>query len=72
VFEAFFPWTLEGSHVLHSLRMLKQGGLRVDPLITHRVGVDEAPSVYEKIISSTEEHLGVVINWDDSVDGGNQ
>ena len=66
VFEAFFPWTLEGMHVLHSLRMLKQGGLRVDPLITHRASIAEASSVYEKILSTTEEHLGVVFNWDET------
>lgn len=70
VFEAFFPWTLEGAHVLHSLRMLKQGGLRADPLITHRVDIGEAPPVYEKILNATEEYLGVVFNWDETTEGG--
>lgn len=72
VFEAFFPWTLEGSHVQHSLRMLKQGSLRVDPLITHRISVGEAPSVYDTIVNSTEGHLGVVLNWDEANCGGSR
>ncbi len=64
VFEAFFPWTLEGVHVQHSMRMMLQGGLRVDPLITHRVGAEEAPAIYDALVNSTSEHLGVVFNWD--------
>lgn len=66
VFEAFFPWTLEGAHVLHSLRMLKHGGLRAAPIITHRVDISEAPLVYEKLLNGSEEHLGVVFNWDNT------
>lgn len=69
VFEAFFPWTLEGVHVQHSLRMMLQGGLRVDPLITHRVEVEDAPAIYDALVNSTSEHLGVVINWDEADDG---
>jgi threonine dehydrogenase-like Zn-dependent dehydrogenase len=71
VFQAFFPWTLEGPHVLHSLRMMKQGGIRVDPLISHRIGIEEAPNVYETILNSPEEHLGIVINWNESTRGDN-
>jgi len=66
VFEAFFPWTLEGVHVQHSLRMMLQGGLRVNPLITHRVGVEEAPAIYDVLVNSTSQHLGVVLNWDEA------
>ena len=64
VFQAYFPWTLEGVHVQHSWRMMVQGGLRVEPLITHRVHVSEAPAVYEMIRSAPEEHVGIVFNWE--------
>jgi len=64
VFQAYFPWTLEGPHVQHSWRMMKQGGLRVEPVITHRVSVSEAPAAYEMILSAPEAYVGVVFNWE--------
>jgi L-iditol 2-dehydrogenase len=70
VFEAFFPWTLEGAHVLHSLRMLKHGGLRAAPIITHSVDISEAPFVYDKLLNGSEEHLGVVFNWENTTNVG--
>jgi 2-desacetyl-2-hydroxyethyl bacteriochlorophyllide A dehydrogenase len=64
IFQAFFPWTLEGPHVQHSWRMMQQGGLKTDPLITHRAHFSEAPGIYEMMQQSPENHLGIVLNWD--------
>ena len=64
VFQAYFPWTLEGAHVQHSWRMMKQGGIKVEPIVTHRVRVSDAPAVYEMILNRPGEYVGVVFNWD--------
>ncbi len=64
VFEAYFPWTLEGPHVQHSWRMMIQGGLMVEPIITHRVHVSEASSVYEMILNTPQKYVGVVFDWE--------
>ena len=64
VFQAYFPWTLEGPHVQHSWRMMKQGGIKVEPVITHRVRVSEAPAMYEMIRNTPEEYVGIVFNWE--------
>lgn len=64
VFRAYFPWTLEPRHVQHSWRMMKQGGLRVEPLITHRFHVREAPAAYEMIFSKPEDYVGIVFDWE--------
>ena len=63
VFEAYFPWTLEGTHVLHSMRMMKQGGIKVAPIITHRFDVADAPKAYEMIYNARDEYVGIVLNW---------
>ena len=68
VFEAFFPWTIEGRHIQHSLRMMAHGGLRVEPLITHRPTIDQAPDIYAAILGGSTDHLGVVFNWDSAGD----
>ena len=43
--------------------MMKQGGLKVDPIISHRGRVDDAPELYDMILNRPKEHLGVVFNW---------
>jgi len=63
VFEAYFPWTLEGRHVLHSMRMMKQGGIKVAPVITHRFGVADAAKAFEMIFEAREDYVGVVLDW---------
>lgn len=63
VFEAYFPWTLEGRHVLHSMRMMKQGGIKVAPIITHRFDVADASKAFEMVFNAREDYVGVVFDW---------
>ena len=67
-FEAFFPWTLEGRHVEHSWRMMLQGGLRVEPLITHRASFRDAPAVYDMVLTLPEQYVGVAFDWTEEGD----
>jgi len=66
IFEAYFPWTLEGPHVLHSLRMMQLGALLTEPMVTHRVAVSEAPAIYEMVLHAPDKYLGIVFNWDEA------
>jgi 2-desacetyl-2-hydroxyethyl bacteriochlorophyllide A dehydrogenase len=63
VFSAYFPWTLEGPRVQHSWRMMLQGGINVEPVITHRMKVEEAPEAFRMIYEEPEEYVGIVLDW---------
>jgi len=72
-----FPWSLmhqcEASievschYGLDDLRVLlhfiRQGTIRVEPLIWHHVSIDEAPTIYEMLRDRPGELLGVVFDW---------
>ncbi|MCS6860369.1 MAG: zinc-binding alcohol dehydrogenase [Abditibacteriales bacterium] len=75
--ETTFPWSMlhgrEGSievschfglddlrRVLHFVR---QGVIRVEPLISHCVSIDQAPTIYETLRDRPGELLGVVFDW---------
>ena len=45
------------------LRFVRQGIIRIEPLISHCVSIDEAPAVYEMLRDRPAELLGVVFDW---------
>lgn len=45
------------------LFFLQQGTLHVEPLVTHRVSIDDAPSIYATMRDHPRELLGVVFQW---------
>jgi threonine dehydrogenase-like Zn-dependent dehydrogenase len=63
VFEAFFPWTLQGPHVAASLRLMALGALTVDPLITHRFGPEDAGEAYDFIRRARDQYVGILLDW---------
>lgn len=63
VFEAYFPWTLEGPRVLNAWRLMEIEALKVDHLITHRFSFRDAPRAYELIYRAPEEYAGILLNW---------
>jgi len=65
VFEAYFPWTLEGGRVLSSCRLLETGALKVDHLITHRFKAADAQAAYDLIYSAPEQYAGILLDWRD-------
>ena len=62
----FHRWT-DGAHRSLVLELLRQGRLEADGLITTRVPADEAPSMYPALMNHPEDHLGVIIQWDDAL-----
>ncbi len=57
----FVQWTTT-RNLEECLILLDNGGLRVEPLITHRSSLDDAPAACEDLIQCPNESLGVVIH----------
>ena len=45
------------------LHFARQGIIRIEPLISHYVPIDQAPVIYETLRDRPEELLGVVFDW---------
>ena len=45
------------------LYFIQQGIIRIQPLISHMLPIDEAPSIYEILRESPADLLGVVFDW---------
>ncbi len=56
----FVPWTTQ-RNLEESLRAIAEGRLRVKPLISDVVPLDQAPAACEKIVSHPEQTIGVVL-----------
>ncbi len=57
----FVPWTTT-RNLEECLRFMDDGELVVEPLITHRAPIDEAPDACEDLIQRPNEALGVILN----------
>lgn len=61
---AYVRWT-EGRNIEAFLDLLAAGRVDVQPLITHRFSIDEAPRAYQLISGGLKEnYLAVVLNYD--------
>jgi threonine dehydrogenase-like Zn-dependent dehydrogenase len=45
------------------LRLVRDGVIRIGPLISHRVSIDDAPAIYETLRDRPADLLGVVFDW---------
>ena len=57
----FVPWTTT-RNLEECLILMANGGLQVEPMVTHRSPIDQAPAACEDLIQRPNEALGVVIN----------
>lgn len=58
-------WPVEHDHRV-ALKLLAQGRLQVQPLITNRFHWQEAPKAYELLVSWDKDVLGMLLNWQSS------
>jgi threonine dehydrogenase-like Zn-dependent dehydrogenase len=56
-----FPCSLEGEAEV--LRLLAEGKLVLEPLITHVFDADDAPKAWDMLLNRPQEALGVVLKW---------
>lgn len=56
----FVEWTTE-RNLEECLLFMQQGRLFVDPMITHRGPIDDAPALCEALIQHPEEAIGVIL-----------
>jgi threonine dehydrogenase-like Zn-dependent dehydrogenase len=59
---AYWPWTRQRNRRA-CLRLLSEGQLRFDHLITHVVPYTDAPEIFEMMLRGSENWLGVVFKW---------
>lgn len=65
VFEAFFPWTLQGDLVAASMKLMTMGALKVDPLISHRYHPAQAAAAFELVRDARDRYTGILLDWRD-------
>jgi predicted dehydrogenase len=59
---AHVRWT-EQRNLMAVLDLIESGALRVEPLITHRFGIDDALAAYDLITASKEPYLAVLLEY---------
>lgn len=59
---AHVRWT-EQRNLVAVLDLVADGALRVEPLVTHRFGIDQALAAYELITAGKEPYLGVLLEY---------
>jgi threonine dehydrogenase-like Zn-dependent dehydrogenase len=52
-----------GEHLRLAMELMRQGRLRTDGLISHRVPAGEALGVFDALTERAQEYLGVLIEW---------
>ena len=62
-------WTA-GRNIGEFLRLLQDGRVSVDDLITHRFPLDRAQEAYRLILEGDEPHIGVVLTYPDEASAG--
>ena len=60
---AHFPNSRTRERLEGTLRLIAEGAVRVEELVTHTVPLSEAPKLYEKLLGPDADFLGLVIQW---------
>jgi threonine dehydrogenase-like Zn-dependent dehydrogenase len=55
-------WT-EHRNLEEAIRLMAIGRLKLKPLITDEIAVEQAPHIYEKLKTDPSTHMGIVIRW---------
>ena len=45
------------------LALYEQGSLRIKPMVSHIVSIDEAPQIYKMLAHKANDLLGVIFDW---------
>jgi predicted dehydrogenase/threonine dehydrogenase-like Zn-dependent dehydrogenase len=61
---SYVRWT-ENRNMEEFLRLIATGQVRVEPLITHRFPLQEAPKAYDTILTPSSGSLAVVLRYDE-------
>ncbi len=59
---AYVRWT-ENRNMEEFLRLVSQGRVQIDPLITHRFPLEDAPKAYEVIMDPSTNSLAVLVKY---------
>ena len=59
---SYVRWT-ENRNMEEFLRLVNSGKVRIDPLVTHRFRLEQAPEAYDTIFDSTSNSLAVLLEY---------
>jgi len=59
---AIYPWT-KARHNELFFNLVANGELDISSLITHRISFQDAPKIYQRLLSDRSETMGVVLKW---------
>jgi len=62
---AYVRWTMH-RNLKEVVRLMAAGVLRMEPLITDRLSIEEAPAGFERLVAGDEKLIGMVIEYDGS------
>jgi len=62
--QAVFPCGHSGDAVARCMRWMKEGLLRLQPLITHRFRPEQAAEAYDLVLNRPQETMGIIFNWE--------
>jgi threonine dehydrogenase-like Zn-dependent dehydrogenase len=61
----YHRWT-GAEHNRLAVELFRQGRLKSDGLISHRVPADEALAVFDALMERSQDYLGVIVRWSDA------
>ena len=59
------PWTMH-RHCELFFDLVAQGEIDVNRMVSHRIGYQEAPTIYAKLLEDRSHYMGIMIDWEDS------
>jgi len=65
---AYVRWT-ENRNMEEFLRLVDRGQVQLDPLVSHRFPLDQAPQAYSTIMDPASTSLGVLLDYPDALGG---
>ncbi len=63
VYNAFFPWTLQGRLVVASMKLMLRGALKATELISHRFSAANAAHAYATAAQHPDETTAILLDW---------
>ncbi len=60
-----FPDSRDNRRLENTLKLVREGRMHIEELVTHTRSAEKAPDIYRKLIAGDEDFLGVVFAWKD-------
>ena len=58
----YYPFSQVKNRIL-TMELLKEGRLKIEKLISHRIKKEKAPDIYSRLLGGEKDIMGVLIDW---------